>query len=137
MTTAKTRAAEALFPMLSVFHLISGQPLQAVWQVQTEGCLGEFLFSFGSNTLSVSVVEEDDSIEISASVATDSANRFDVSGQEPWSMFLGKPFGWGWLTVNQQGYCDGVLLSFGGIMPQVMLNVVASSIKVCVIAATR
>lgn len=135
MTTTKTRAAEALFPMLSIFHLINGQPLEAVWQVQAEGCSGDILLlSFGSNILSVSVIEDDDSIELSASGAMGSMNRVDVSGEEPWNTFLGKQFGWGWLTVNQQGYCDGVLLSFNGIVPQIMLNVVASSLKIGIIA---
>jgi hypothetical protein len=31
--------------------------------------------------------------------------------------------------VNQQGYLDGVLLSFGGVIPQLLITVVASSLK--------
>ncbi len=34
------------------------------------------------------------------------------------------------LIMNQQGYIDGLLIGFDGIEPQVLLNVVASSIKV-------
>jgi Family of unknown function (DUF6334) len=40
---------------------------------------------------------------------------------------------WGWITINQQDALDGILISFGGISPQVMLNVIASSIKESVI----
>jgi len=52
----------------------------------------------------------------------------------PWKKFLGKELGWTWVAVNQQGYCDSVMLSFDGIVPTILLNVVASSIKVCTIA---
>ena len=58
----------------------------------------------------------------------------DVSSNEPWVNFIGKVFGWGWITLNQQGYCDGVLLSFEQVVfPEVALNVIASSIKVGVV----
>jgi hypothetical protein len=136
MTTAKTMAAEALFPMLSAFHAISGHPLQAVWQIHTEGSLDKLVFDFGSNALIVSADESDDSIELSVSAVADSheAGSVNVSHREPWSGFIGTSFGWGWLTVNQQGYCDGLLLSFGGIVPQIVLNVIASTIKVGTIA---
>jgi hypothetical protein len=44
-------------------------------------------------------------------------------------------FGWGWITMNQQGYCDGLLLSFGKVIfPQLVLNVMASAIEVGKIA---
>jgi hypothetical protein len=46
-----------------------------------------------------------------------------------WREFVGQPFGWGWAVMNQQGYSDGVLLSFGGVTPQVLLEVIASSLK--------
>jgi Family of unknown function (DUF6334) len=36
----------------------------------------------------------------------------------------------GYAVVNQQGYCDGLLLSFGDIRPKVLLQVMASSIEV-------
>jgi len=41
-----------------------------------------------------------------------------------------KSFGWGWLTINQQGYIDGDMLSFAGITPRLLITVVASSLKV-------
>lgn len=138
MTTAKTIAAEALFPMLSAFHSISGQPLQAVWQIHTEGSLDRFILDFGTHALIVNADEDDDSIELSISVAADSHKSGDVDAShlEPWDKFIGMSFGWGWVTVNQQGYCDGLLLSFEGIVPQIILNVIASSIKVGTITKT-
>ena len=132
MTTTKTMAAEALFPMLSPFHSISGQPLQAVRQVHAEGSLDRLVLDFGTNALVVSADEDDDSIDLSVSLGADShrAGDVDSSHLEPWDNFIGMSFGWGWVTVNQQGYCDGLLISFKGIVPQIILNVIASSIKV-------
>jgi hypothetical protein len=52
---------------------------------------------------------------------------------EPWRNLIGQAFGWGWITINQQDALDGILLSFDGIIPLVMLNVIASSIKESVI----
>ena len=63
-----------------------------------------------------------------------SAGSFDPEGgidlSESWRDLIGAEFWWGWIAVNQQGYSDGVLLSFNGIDPQVLLNVIASSIVV-------
>jgi hypothetical protein len=50
-----------------------------------------------------------------------------------WDRFIGKAFGWGWVTVNQQGYCDGALLGFDGISPNISIEVMASSIKTSVL----
>jgi hypothetical protein len=41
----------------------------------------------------------------------------DASPCEPWSGLIGEPFGWGWITINQQDALDGILLSFRGITP--------------------
>jgi len=138
MTMAKTMAAEALSPMLSVFQSISDQPLRAVWQIQTEGSLDRLILDFGPNVFVVGADENDDSIELSISAAADFRNihGVDASDLAPWKSFVGRSFGWGWVTVNQQGYCDGLLLSFGGIIPQLVLNVIASSIKVGTIERT-
>ena len=132
MTSVTTRAAEAVSHTLSTFQRISGQSLQAVREVHTEGSLDRLILAFEHLSLMVSASEDDDSIGV---IVTDSAGRSPAGGMdaghlEPWNKFLGKCFGWGWVTINQQGYCDGVLLSFEGIVPQVFLHVIASSIKV-------
>jgi len=73
----------------------------------------------------------DDTVDFQFADATNlPLDRVDVSHLPPWKDFVGVPFGWGWVTVNQQGYCDGMLLSLGGIFPQVVLSVIASSIKI-------
>jgi hypothetical protein len=61
----------------------------------------------------------------------------DTGHSEPWRRFIGEVFGWGWITINQQDALDGILLSFDGITPQVMLNVMASSIKESLIIEAR
>lgn len=135
MTTVKSRTAEALAPVLSMFHSIGDRSLCAVWQVYTEGSLDKLIFDFGQISLIVAADENDDSIDI----AVAGQNRplpvgcADGSQLQPWTNIIGKPFGWGWVTVNQQGYCDGLLLGFGEIIPQIVLNVIASTIKVGVI----
>ena len=58
------------------------------------------------------------------------APESDVSHLPLWEPFIARPFGWGYAVVNQQGYCDGLLLSFGDIRPKVLLQVIASSIDV-------
>lgn len=137
MTTVKTRAGEALAPMLSAFHSISDQSLLAVWQVYSDGSLDKLVLDFGRVSLMVIADENDDSIDIAVAETADLRNAGGVDGSplEPWNRLIGKPFGWGWVTVNQQGYCDGLLLSFGGIVPQIALNVMASSIKISTVTA--
>lgn len=68
------------------------------------------------------------------SVQTQHGGGEEISNRQPWSDVIGKQFGWGWVTVNQQGYLDGVLLSLNGIVPEILINVVASEIKVRKIA---
>jgi hypothetical protein len=47
-----------------------------------------------------------------------------------WKTLLGKECSWTWVARNQQGYCDSVMLSFDGVVPTVLLHVIASSIEV-------
>jgi hypothetical protein len=54
----------------------------------------------------------------------------DLSEQEPWRSLIGLECDFAWSTINQQGYMDGALLSFGGMLPRIALNVIASTIKV-------
>lgn len=129
------QAAEALTPMLDAFHLIDEKCLQAVWHAYTEGSLERRALDFGQISLMVVADENDDSLDVTVAGTTGlrKAGCVDASRLEPWRGVIGKRFGWGWVTVNQQGYCDGLLLSFGGIVPQIALNVIASSIKVATI----
>ncbi len=132
MTMVKNRTAEAIAPMLSAFHIIGDRPLRAVWQGFTEGSLDRMVLIFNQVSLIVIANEDDDSIDFTTADTTEGSDLGDINASlsEPWRTFIGKPFGWGWVTVNQQGYCDGLLLSFGGIIPQIVLNVRASSIYI-------
>jgi hypothetical protein len=135
MTTIKTKTAEVLFPLLSAFHDVNGLRLKAVSQRKMEDSLVGIAFDFGSKALIVKADGEDDTVEFwSAESALLELFPEDISNVYPWIGFIGQEFGWGWSTVNQQGYLDGIILSFGGIMPQLLLTVVASSLKVCRIA---
>jgi hypothetical protein len=133
MTDTKTKTAEALAPILSEFQSLSGQSLQAVWYLYDEGSLGELVLAFDQVQLRVVADENGDSIDIMVAKNFSTPPELgtpDGSRLDPWKDLMGKPFGWGWVTINQQGYCDGLLLSFGGIIPIVILTVAASSIKI-------
>jgi hypothetical protein len=125
-------AGTALSPVLAGFRKIGQRPLQTVWQIQDETSLARIIFDFDQLSLIVSADANDDSVDLEFGNQTnlDKTGYVDASQLRPWKDFVGLPFGWGWITVNQQGYCDGLLLSFGNIVPQLVLNVVASSIKI-------
>jgi len=139
MTTTKTRTAEELARMLSGFHSMESRALHAVWKVYTEASLDRLILDFGLVSLIIVADENDDSIDITVAETVDMSSTGGVDGSnlEPWKSLIGESFGWGWVTVNQQGYCDGLLLSFGGIVPQLLINVIASSIKVGTITGTE
>jgi Family of unknown function (DUF6334) len=121
--------------LLLEFEGINRQVLRAVWRVYREASLGKIVLGFDQDSLVVEAVSYDDTITIHL-ISNNDRNAdgwIDASHSKPWSRFIGKTFGWGWITINQQGYLDGILLSFDGIWPQVMLNVMASSIKESII----
>ena len=130
-SNANILIAEALGPTLDAFHAIAEESLQSAWHCYAEGCLNSIILDFGGMALLLAADASDDTMNLSVVKCAESTKTgyTNVTKSTFWSNFVGKPFGWGWLTVNQQGYRDGALLSFGGIIPQVMLNVVASSIK--------
>jgi hypothetical protein len=134
MITANNKATEAL----SSYSAIDGSQLLRVWQFEAEGSVDRLVLDFPSTSLLITADEDDDSITCSIAKGTtvDQGCAIDVSGREPWESFIGRAFGWGWVTVNQQGYCDGLLLSFDGIVPELVLNVMASSIKTGTIVRT-
>jgi hypothetical protein len=139
MDEAKIKAAEALYPLLSHFHKIEDQPLQAVWQLFDSEILSRIVLVFKTVSLLVEAETDYDTVDfiVKESINEHKAGYLDVSQLEPWKQFIGKPFVWGWVTINKQGYCDGLLLSFDSITPNVILNVVASEIKVGLITIKR
>jgi hypothetical protein len=135
MNDEQTRAAEALHATLSVFHELNGQELRSVWRIQEDSCTAEFLFRFDRRTLKVIANPNDDSVDLTVvSGEEPQPAAVDVSAQQPWNRFLAKPFGWGWLAINQQGYRDCIMLSFDDpVLPSVSLNVVASSLNIGIV----
>jgi hypothetical protein len=114
---------------LDAFYSIANERLAEVLlrnRKDTPEALG---LIFETRTLLISANEDDDTISVAADETLKADECTDLSSSGLWRSLLGQSFGWGWVTTNQQGYQDGVLLSFGGITPQVMLEVVASSIK--------
>lgn len=130
LNNAKIAAGVALRPVLDAFHAVAGERLTSVSEVCADACLTRIVFAFESNTLMFAAHAEDDSVELSVIEGSGRLPAHDASEREPWVRFINEPFGWGWLTFNQQGYCDGVLLSFRGIIPQLVLTVEASSFSV-------
>lgn len=121
--------------LLSEFHRIDGHPLRAVRHIYVEGCLDEIALEFDQDCLIVKAEPSDDTITFQVVCYEDfkSGGSIDVSHSETWRGFIGESFGWSWVAINQQGYLDGILLSFGGITPNVMLMVMASTIKESII----
>lgn len=120
-----------LHPLLLQFQDINGKPLRCVSRFYDEGDLDKVVLVFDHNSLIVEAKAYDDTIafHVIRNQDNNSVGWVDASASEPWCRFIGVMFGWGWITINQQDALDGILLSFEGLRPQVMLNVMASSIK--------
>jgi Family of unknown function (DUF6334) len=125
--------ASVFFPRLSIFQSISNLPLISVSEKSSEGRPEEMVLDFGETCLIITANEEEDSLEVRAAQRPDTAGFVNVSESEPWTRFVGKRFGWGWLTINQLGAWDGLMLGFEAAAPQIMLHVTDSSIRVGVI----
>ena len=115
----------------SEFLPFSEKEFRSVWYVWVEGCLGKIILSFENESLAIKAEIDDDTISLSRipnSAIDQETNAIRVEGV--WSKYFGQKFGWGWITINQQNYLDGVMLSFTNIDPDILLNVAASSINV-------
>ncbi len=114
--------------LLQPFRDCQQRVLTAV--LQGEGEAGEtILLVFGADALALQSDPDLDTLTISFGPLADVEDFTDLTGDRPWSRFIGKPFFWGWLTTNQQGYTDGALVSFDGVLPEVGVTVVASSLE--------
>jgi hypothetical protein len=133
--------ARALETQLAVFVAIGDQPLQAIRYDyfeedgrSNENMLERIWLDFQHGSLEISAEPDDDTVNIVyLAQRSDRASGIDATPADPWQPLIGKRFGWGWVIVNQQGYCDGAMLSFDGIRPGVLLTVVASALKVSAI----
>lgn len=115
----------------SEFLPLSEMEFRSVWYVWVEGNLDKIILSFENESLVIKAEIDDDTVRLSRiqnSEIAKETNAVRVDGI--WSKYIGQKFCWGWVTINQQNYLDGIMLSFTGIYPNLLLNVIASSIKV-------
>jgi hypothetical protein len=106
--------------------------LHDVHEKIADRCRDEIVLDFGDSCLSFVVEPEFDTIDCRFRKTPFIAKRGyrRVGGESPWAKWVDKPCGWTWLAVNQQGYWDTVLISFDAVVPNVLLNVMASSLYV-------
>ena len=124
----KSQIGQILRPVLSPFHEVDGCPLKGVWEAAVNQELEAIQFEFEPGFLNIAVDTNDDSLDVFLSKDR-SANSECASQRSPWKQQIGKPFGWGWIGVNQQGFLDGVSLSFGSTVPQFSITAIASSLR--------
>lgn len=121
-----TDKAQAILDVFYNLSESSGERLEGVYE---DGVSSVILLAFSSKVVAFEADENDDTIRVQ--IRERSEIRFPPATMSAaWRPFIGKAFGWGWVAVNQQGYCDGVMLSFGGVRPEILLGVAASSIDV-------
>ena len=114
---------------LKPFLEAQGRQLTAVLSNDTgEG--EDLILAFGAEALIFRCNEDSDAITVSFEAIPELEDADDLTASSAWSRFIGKEFSTGWLTLNQQGYTDGALLSFDGVVPEVGLNVVAAAFEV-------
>ena len=122
-----------------LYRLSSGdvQGLLDVLEHVDEGCRQSVALRFTTAILILRANPDDDTIEASIRTRSEPHDYKDftnVTQKSPWQSLRGKAFGWGWIATNQQGCADGILLSFGGIVPNILLYTMASSIEVYAVA---
>jgi len=114
---------------LDAFYSIEDEHLSKVLWRNREDSAEALWLIFAKGNLLIQANPDDDTISVASGVMLDADDFVDLSSSDFWRGFVGQRFGWGWTVTNQQGYQDGVLLSFNGISPQVMLEVAASTVK--------
>ncbi|MGH9949249.1 MAG: DUF6334 family protein [Pyrinomonadaceae bacterium] len=127
--------SEELHNVLSEFHKLVEHPLRDVRYAWIDGCLDKIFLEFDQVSLLIEAEVDYDTIifRVINNENCETFSSIDASHSEPWADLIGKPFGWGWVTINQQNYLDGILLSFGLVSPNLLLSVLASSITVSTI----
>jgi uncharacterized protein DUF6334 len=118
----------------SFYALASAEPetLRTVSERIVDKCRAALALEFTTKRLVFAANPDDDTISVrcEGTPSPNSSGWRRINGKTAWKSLIGAAFGWGWITINQQGYCDGVLLSFNGLRPTIMLCVVGSSITI-------
>jgi len=118
---------------LDAFHSLTFEDpvrLEGVYEKVEDTCRLAIMLKFEKKVL-VLVADADHDTVVAYCEDADSvdlAGYVCINARSPWQTLLGQFFGWGWATINQQGYPDGVMLSFDGVTPRILLSVVASSL---------
>jgi len=123
----------------SEFLPFSGLNIEAIWGDRVEDCLDKIILKFEKESLVIQAKPEDDSIHLFrlSNAEIDGVLESPEPVPDILSQYIGQKFAWGWVTVNQQNYMDGVVLSFNDITPKVLLNVMASSLYMFEIRETN
>lgn len=110
--------------------------LTDVLEKQVQGCRDELVLNLRDSFLRFVVDNETDTMmsEFQPSPFRVTKDYASIQPTRPWRQYVGKECGWTWFGWNQQGYLDMVLISFDGIEPSILLQTIASSIKVFTIA---
>jgi hypothetical protein len=124
-----TNAAEALAPSLSCFRKVHGCLLKAVWEATSYDEVDSIQLDFDFCVLGLTVDPDNDTIQLAVTAARVKPCR-DASRLLPWSQQIGKPFGWGWVSINQQGYLDSVSLGFDSVTPQLTVTAIGSALRI-------
>lgn len=131
----EARAHKHLHPelhtVLRPFHQLTGNVLRSVWHFHEDGTLAKIILNFDNLSLVIEAEPFDDTIlfEVVSNSHYSTEGWTNADSSETWRMYIGKDFGWAWIAINQEDALDGLLLSFSGIMPQVFLTAVASSLR--------
>ena len=116
------------------YALTTSKPetLSVVREKIADRCREALSLEFTTKRLLFTANPDDDTIDVRCEdiPSANSSAWKPLSAKEPWKSLIGSAFGWGWIAVNQQGYCDGIILSFDDILPTIMLYVLGSSITV-------
>jgi len=106
--------------------------LREVYEKIIYGCRDEIILDLADCFLRIALDRDSDTItaEFHGNPFGSKRGYRRIGSTSPWKAFLNQECGWTWLAINQQGYRDSILISFEGIVPNVLLNVMASSIYV-------
>jgi len=109
--------------------------LKHVYERIVDGCRQDMIFDFGDSHLFVHVDEDTDSfvVDFVDSVFFPEAACSKIDSTAPWHRWLGKECGWTWTAHNSQGYLDSFMMSFDGVVPNVLIYAIASSAEVYLI----
>jgi hypothetical protein len=103
------------------------------------GCRDELILDWGDCVLRFHVNSVTDTVisQFDSSPLPSRKEYRSIRSAKPWKGFVGKWCGGTWLTVDQEGYWDGAMIGFDGIEPNILLQTIASSLKVFVIGSAE